>query len=497
MGAEPDVPSPPPPPPEPTMSPEPEIPDHDHRNWKADMMSALGESVSFGRFLSEPLDWGKWSAFAHNRYLEEAARQSQPGSVAQRKAFFEAHYARKRKIQADAGDGEDEGGLEAAERTDATSSSSSSADSSCMTDEAPREETCVAGGDGDAADCGGAAVADVPQQQLEAITDAVASSFSMDGAADKACIRQGGVQVGEAVRGPEEPEKQDFCNHNSVAVDAVEKQPLQEIPIANQDVTDSVKKRRLHMSSLLQKPVKVSSPPSEKKGQSSSVKRRSLLHSAKENTSPSGTGSSKQTATSVPRKRSTTLAALHMSMSFTRCETGNAASSKRNISTTIAERISQLESASRPVENTQPQEFRPPTKILSGALSETAPKTPQVDQQRSSHVMRVKEKLFGSTSPSLHQKTSVTKEKEKKLNNEPGHKESRQSFCFKARPLPNFYRKNKQAKDSSQQWYKHLCTILRIERMSYSQTTGVLTDSTALTDCPKDPRFAKQRPSAE
>lgn len=38
-----------------------------------------------------------------------------------------------------------------------------------------------------------------------------------------------------------------------------------------------------------------------------------------------------------------------------------------------------------------------------------------------------------------------------KANNEPELKESRQSFCFKARALPNFCRKNKQAKDSSQQ----------------------------------------------
>ena len=31
---------------------------------------------------------------------------------------------------------------------------------------------------------------------------------------------------------------------------------------------------------------------------------------------------------------------------------------------------------------------------------------------RSSHVMRIKEKLFGSTSPLVHQKTAITKEKE-------------------------------------------------------------------------------------
>ncbi|KAK7266868.1 hypothetical protein RIF29_19526 [Crotalaria pallida] len=53
---------------------------------------ALGQSVSFGRFMSESLAWEKWSSFSHNRYVEEAERYAKPGSVAQKKAFFEAHY---------------------------------------------------------------------------------------------------------------------------------------------------------------------------------------------------------------------------------------------------------------------------------------------------------------------------------------------------------------------------------------------------------------------
>ncbi|WJX70913.1 hypothetical protein P8452_54969 [Trifolium repens] len=53
---------------------------------------ALGQSVSFGRFMTESLAWEKWSNFSHNRYVEEAERFSKPGSVAQKKAFFEAHY---------------------------------------------------------------------------------------------------------------------------------------------------------------------------------------------------------------------------------------------------------------------------------------------------------------------------------------------------------------------------------------------------------------------
>lgn len=68
-------------------------------------MHALGESVSFGRFMTESLSWEKWSTFSHNRYVEEAERYAKPGSVAQKKAFFEAHYkkiAAAKKAAADA-----------------------------------------------------------------------------------------------------------------------------------------------------------------------------------------------------------------------------------------------------------------------------------------------------------------------------------------------------------------------------------------------------------
>ncbi|KAL0351084.1 UNVERIFIED_CONTAM: protein WVD2-like 7 [Sesamum radiatum] len=57
-------------------------------------MHALGDSISFGRFMTESLSWEKWSTFSHKKYVEEAERYAQPGSVAQKKAFFEAHYKR-------------------------------------------------------------------------------------------------------------------------------------------------------------------------------------------------------------------------------------------------------------------------------------------------------------------------------------------------------------------------------------------------------------------
>ncbi|XP_062149842.1 protein WVD2-like 7 isoform X2 [Alnus glutinosa] len=62
---------------------------------EGDPIRALGESISFGRFMSESLAWEKWSAFSHNRYLEEVEKFSKPGSVAQKKAYFEAHYKKK------------------------------------------------------------------------------------------------------------------------------------------------------------------------------------------------------------------------------------------------------------------------------------------------------------------------------------------------------------------------------------------------------------------
>ncbi|EPS70498.1 hypothetical protein M569_04272, partial [Genlisea aurea] len=58
---------------------------------------SLAESISFGRFMSEPLGkgWEKWSSFStHRKYVEEAESYAQPGSVAQKKAFFEAHFKR-------------------------------------------------------------------------------------------------------------------------------------------------------------------------------------------------------------------------------------------------------------------------------------------------------------------------------------------------------------------------------------------------------------------
>ncbi|KAH0864413.1 hypothetical protein HID58_081624 [Brassica napus] len=53
---------------------------------------SLQVSVSFGRFENDILLWEKFSAFSPNKYLEEVGNFATPGSVAQKKAYFEAHY---------------------------------------------------------------------------------------------------------------------------------------------------------------------------------------------------------------------------------------------------------------------------------------------------------------------------------------------------------------------------------------------------------------------
>ncbi|CAH8253400.1 unnamed protein product [Arabidopsis lyrata] len=61
-------------------------------NAVASSNPSLQVSVSFGRFENDSLSWEKFSAFSPNKYLEEVGKCATPGSVAQKKAYFEAHY---------------------------------------------------------------------------------------------------------------------------------------------------------------------------------------------------------------------------------------------------------------------------------------------------------------------------------------------------------------------------------------------------------------------
>ncbi|CAI8587718.1 unnamed protein product [Vicia faba] len=85
--------------------------------------SALQVSVSFGRFENDSLSWERWSSFSPNKYLEEVEKCATPGSVAQKKAYFEAHYkkiaarkaellAQEKEVQKDSFRSEDQNGID-------------------------------------------------------------------------------------------------------------------------------------------------------------------------------------------------------------------------------------------------------------------------------------------------------------------------------------------------------------------------------------------------
>ncbi|CAJ2647746.1 unnamed protein product [Trifolium pratense] len=98
--------------------------------------SALQVSVSFGRFENDSLSWERWSSFSPNKYLEEVEKCATPGSVAQKKAYFEAHYkkiaarkaellAQEKELEKDSFRSEDQNGIDLSENGD---------DNTCETD---------------------------------------------------------------------------------------------------------------------------------------------------------------------------------------------------------------------------------------------------------------------------------------------------------------------------------------------------------------------------
>ncbi|XWS34502.1 hypothetical protein CRYUN_Cryun21dG0043800 [Craigia yunnanensis] len=66
-------------------------------------------SISFGRFENEPLAWERRSSFSHNRYLEEVEKCSRPGSVIEKKAYFEAHFRKKALLLQGSSEGQNGG----------------------------------------------------------------------------------------------------------------------------------------------------------------------------------------------------------------------------------------------------------------------------------------------------------------------------------------------------------------------------------------------------
>ncbi|KAF5727661.1 neurofilament heavy polypeptide-like isoform X1 [Tripterygium wilfordii] len=63
-------------------------------------------SISFGKYENESLSWERRSSFSHNRYLEEVEKCSKPGSVIEKKAYFEAHFKKKAMLHQNSSGGQ-------------------------------------------------------------------------------------------------------------------------------------------------------------------------------------------------------------------------------------------------------------------------------------------------------------------------------------------------------------------------------------------------------
>ncbi|XP_020253360.1 protein WVD2-like 7 isoform X2 [Asparagus officinalis] len=190
--------------------------------------AALGGSISFGRFLSESLDWGKWSSFCQKMHLEEIEKYSTPGSVAQKKAYFEAHYKKSAALKKSASLLEQSNAIVRAGRIDECNEevSGMKLESEELSTEVARNEMNVKEPDLGEEQCG------LETDHLQKTTVPVTE--------DKVTI---------------EPSCDDIENHNRV-IDHMQlrtsppsKQPLNESSIVNQKDGDSIqKKQRVPMS---------------------------------------------------------------------------------------------------------------------------------------------------------------------------------------------------------------------------------------------------------
>lgn len=84
--------------------------------WHKQADSLHSGSISFGRFENEPLSWERRSSFSHNRYLEEVEKCSKPGSVIEKKAYFEAHFRKKGLLSPNSSDCHNDGEYQTGEK---------------------------------------------------------------------------------------------------------------------------------------------------------------------------------------------------------------------------------------------------------------------------------------------------------------------------------------------------------------------------------------------
>ncbi|KAJ3701698.1 hypothetical protein LUZ61_005403 [Rhynchospora tenuis] len=397
----------------------------------AGALSALGESVSFGRFLTESLDWGRWSSFNQRKYIEEAERYSQPGLVAQKKALFEARYKKAAHLRRS---------VACMEYTALSPFNEESEVDSCS-----KGDSVSRGRD---------------ESTIDSFCSANGDSVNFD-------LKEGEGTEEEVQKGKitdwviEDSGFLDSCSTNIVSA-STPKQPLQESSVTNQPrnyLTEKIPRSPNLGSTKIPKPL-FSSPSSR------STNKASHLHPTKENIS-SSSRVPRQEGNSVEKKRPTPKS-LHMSVD--QSIGGASTPSKADIKTKIARfeaasKSSQISgNYSKAVKLGFPRivpKFTPQTPqseprktalerpSFSGRKGSAAESDDLSAKSRNLRVASNKvDRLQCESSVSVSCK-SERKDKKKDMA-ETELRELRSSLCFKARPLPVFYSRKEPIKESKE-----------------------------------------------
>ncbi|KAA8530148.1 hypothetical protein F0562_004857 [Nyssa sinensis] len=431
-------------------------------------MIALGESISFGRFMSESLAWEKWSTFSHNRYVEEAERYAQPGSVAQKKAFFEAHYKRIAAKKAAAL-------LEQANATNTTPEpvlDGGVCDIITSQDSQPKNVNSEV----------------VVQQEVKA--PYIQSNCTANGNGHNSDVKPDELQTSkvDSVNSMKDIEFVDDMTSGSElsGTSQMEKPLLEKNSNSNHEVSSSMSKKKPGLSSLksssYHKAPKIPSPPAKprapihpnKENNVTSITRKSTTESTdKKKTPPKSLRTlinctparetDKFSTALVTRKIESSRVAPSSSKAFKDCKTplrtptgasGNGAPNHPSVTPKSENRR-----ARTPVDPsaTGSKTTGPKWHILSAVCSKSlsacrnklqspsisTPFNLRTEERAARRKQKLEEKFDAKEAQKVQLQTKLKEKAETEL------KKLRQSLCFKARPLPDFYREREIPKNQT------------------------------------------------
>lgn len=371
---------------------------------------ALGQSVSFGRFMSESLSWEKWSTFSsHNKYVEEAERYARPGSVAQKKAFFEAHY---KSIAA----------KKAAALLEKTNTATKHDQDTEIQDDVDQEQVVIAN------------------------SDAKVENFEAENQ----------IPVEDSVK--VESLEQNFGHNCTKIRDFMQKEmekPLLQDVINNQDEDNAIyKKKQAQFAS------KSSTQGREFKVPSSPSRLLAKIHPKKET---KATPVIKKSSMDTMDRRKSTPKSSQKSMNFTPAKEFNKFASsfmsrvsstplrtpkKPPSSTPWSENKSARTPLDAPVSGTKSVRKKWglfPTENKSRSSNIFSPFTLRTEERAARRKQKLEEKFNSSQTEKLQQQATLKEKAETEF------RKLRQSFCFKARPLPEFYKERKTTIDQIKQ----------------------------------------------